>query len=489
MRIIGIGRHFLGSSVVARALALIVGLVLVVPAAAAAAGRIYWTAETANAIRVGNLDGSGAAQNLGANYAGQNDPEGIALDPALGTVYWANGSPGIWAGNLDGTGSPQALYDFEQGPYGVATDPATGMIYWASFFGKSIRVGELAGSASAENLGTNYADESGPEGVAIDPAAGKIYWADEGDGTIRVGNLDGSGTPQTLYTGETSPAGVAVDAATGKIYWTDFGTYGDSNGAIRVGNLDGSGTAQNLGAGYTSEDGPIGIAIDPTAGKVYWADQSSGTIRVGNLDGSGAPLTLYSGEGAPQYLALLVTPAAVSAPVTAGGPRLGSLLTCSQGQWAADVPGAFLYLAPRFFAYQWNVDGHPIAGANTNGYTAAVAGAYTCAVSAANAAGASAQTSATDVVGSARAKLTKSKISGKHRTAALTFTAIGDATGFQCALVKQPSRKHKKAPKPKYRACSSPKTYKKLAHGHYKFFVRALIDTTLGPSVAKSFTI
>ena len=484
---IGIGRDFLGGSVLARAMALVIGSLLLAPAAAAAAGRIYWT--TADAIRVGNLDGSGAAQNLGANYASQNDPEGIALDPALGTFYWGNGSPGIWAGNLDGTGSPQALYEFEQGPYGVATDPATGMIYWASFFGKSIRVGALDGSGSAENLGTNYADETGPEGVAVDPAADKIYWADEGAGTIRVGNLDGSGTPQTLYAGEAKPVGVAVDAATGKIYWTDFGTFGDDNGAIRVGNLDGSGTAQNLGTSYTGENEPIGIAIDPAAGKVYWADQGAGTIRVGNLDGSVAPQTLYSGEGAPQFLALLETPAAVSAPVSAGGPHLGSLLTCSQGQWAADLPGAFLYLTPRVFAYQWNVDGHPISGANTNAYMASVAGAYTCTVSAANAAGASAQTSAADVIGSARAKLTKSKIGAKHGTAAFTFTAIGDATGFQCALVKQPSGKHKKAPKPKYRACSSPKTYRKLAPGHYKFFVRAVIASTVGPAAGKSFTI
>lgn len=135
------------------------------------------------------------------------------------------------------------------------------------------------------------------------------------------------------------------------------------------------------------------------------------------------------------------------------------------------------------------MDGHPISGANTNAYMASVAGAYTCTVSAANAAGASAQTSAADVIGSARAKLTKSKIGAKHGTAAFTFTAIGDATGFQCALVKQPSGKHKKAPKPKYRACSSPKTYRKLAPGHYKFFVRALIASTVGPAAGKSFTI
>jgi hypothetical protein len=466
-----------------RLLAAIVMLLIAVPATASAADRIYWTDEVSGAIRVGNVDGSGAAQTVGANYANENEPEGIALDPALGTFYWANGSPGIWVGNLDGTGSPQSLFDFEQGPKGVATDPASGRIYWSSFFGDSIRVGDIDGSGSAANLGANYASESGPQGVAIDPAAGKIFWAS--GSSIRVGNLDGSGTPQNLYTGETNPSGIAIDPATGKIYWTDFGTFGMSNGTIRVGSLDGSGAAANLGTNYASEDGPIGIAIDPTSGKIYWADQGSGTIRIGDLDGSVAPQTLYSGESGPQYLALLVAPAGVSAPVIAGGPAL----SCSQGQWAADIPGAFLYLAPRSFAYQWSVNGHPIGGATASFYTASVSGAYTCAVIAANAAGASVESSAQDIVGAARAKLTKSKISGRHRTAAFSFTAVGDATGFQCALVKQPSRKHKKAPKPKYRACSSPKTYKKLARGHYRFLVRALIESTLGPAAGKPFTI
>ena len=86
-------------------------------------------------------------------------------------------------------------------------------------------------------------------------------------------------------------------------------------------------------------------------------------------------------------------------------------------------------------------------------------------------------------------KITKAKISSKHHQAKFSFKAIGTATGFQCALVKTPKKHHKK-PKPTFKACRSPKTYKHLKPGKYTFEVRAFnaggADST---SAKKSFTI
>ena len=182
-------------------------------------------------------------------------------------------------------------------------------------------------------------------------AADRAYWSDSAPtGAIRVGNLDGSVSPANLgtsYASESAPAGVAIDPAAGKIYWAD----GSAPGAIRVGNLDGSGTPQNLGTNYTTESSPAGVAIDPAAGKIYWTNfGSSGAIRVGNLDGGGAPQNLgasYASEDHPGFVALLRAPVAAGAPQLSGGSTAGSTLSCSQGSWAADLLGAFLYHAPR----------------------------------------------------------------------------------------------------------------------------------------------
>ena len=71
-------------------------------------------------------------------------------------------------------------------------------------------------------------------------------------------------------------------------------------------------------------------------------------------------------------------------------------------------------------------------------------------------------------------KLVRVKINAKRHTATFTFRATGKRTGFQCALVRKPSRKGAKTPKPKYVRCPKTKTFKHLKPGTYIFYVRAV---------------
>ena len=86
-----------------------------------------------------------------------------------------------------------------------------------------------------------------------------------------------------------------------------------------------------------------------------------------------------------------------------------------------------------------------------------------------------------------KTRIVKTKIN-KH-TASFTFTASGTVTGFQCALLP-PKKKGHKSPKLRFGACISPKAYKHLNHGRYKFEVRAVNSTgpDLKPAI-KTFTI
>jgi len=70
--------------------------------------------------------------------------------------------------------------------------------------------------------------------------------------------------------------------------------------------------------------------------------------------------------------------------------------------------------------------------------------------------------------------LTKEIISSRHRSAQFSFKAVGEATGFQCALVRVPHGKHKKLPAPHYTSCFRAKKYTHLSVGHYIFYVRAI---------------
>ena len=371
------GTLYRGVMVLACALALLVCAAAWAASAAFASDSIYWTSYTsAGAVRLGGLGGAGA-RDL---FAGESNPQGVAIDAAAGKIYWADTSGAIRVANLDGTG-PRNLYTGESTPSGVAIDPAAGLIYWADAVSGSgaIRVGKLDGSG----VRTLFAGESYPIGVAIDPAAGKIYWGSYDTFKIRVGNLDGTGA-RDLFTGENYPTGLVIDPAAGKLYWTN-----EFAGTVRVGNLDGTGAA-NL---YTGEGGVGGLAIDPTAGKIYWGDFSTGTIRVGSLDGTAPAQSLYTGETDPWFVALQRAPLATGSPQISGSAKVGQSLSCTPGSWAPDLLSGFLYRAPQSLAYQWTIGGAPIAGATTRSLLVSSPGEYRCEVTATNAAGSTSQTS------------------------------------------------------------------------------------------------
>jgi hypothetical protein len=77
----------------------------------------------------------------------------------------------------------------------------------------------------------------------------------------------------------------------------------------------------------------------------------------------------------------------------------------------------------------------------------------------------------------------KAKINQKAKTATFKFKARGSATGFQCALQK--TRPGKGFGRPHFKRCRSPKTYRHLSPGKYRFDVRAVGFAGRDPSPAK----
>ena len=356
---------------------------------ASAADSIYWSRETlGESIRHGPLTGANGgstpAQTL-FNEPGR--PCGIALNPTARKIYWATWTGGeIRVANLNGTGTPSTLLAAPGDQLcGVAVDPVGRKIYWANFTTNEIRVANLNGTRAA-TLFTEPAG-SAPSGVTIDPANNKIYWTNQFSDEVRAGNLDGSGTPQTLFAGEDNPIGVAADPAAGKIYWADL----DSD-TVRVGPLGGStvGIPQTL----FNSPSPSGPAIDPTENKIYWASWTSSLgIRSGNLDGTETVSTLFGGETAPVFAALLKAPLNTQRPRISGGAKVGRQLTCQGGTWAPDLLASFLFRAPSGYAYRWKRNGSNIAAAADAAFTPTVAGTYSCTVRATNQAGSTSVTS------------------------------------------------------------------------------------------------
>lgn len=369
--------------------------------------RVYFTNEDVPNVygwlSFAKLDGSVATFLA---VGGTNPPfyesvfQGLAIDSAAGKLYWAEeAGASLSAISLDGTGRGSLLtaakhYD----PIGVGFDSAAGRLYWSdggfdTYHPPAISYASMQdGGGSA--LSTTGVTLSHPFGIAVDPGSGRVYW---GGDHIYYAKLDGSGGGM-LNTGTATvsdPRGIAVDPAGNRIYWTNYATN-----SISYANLTGGG-AGNLTITGVTVAAPIGIAIDHAAGKIYWANHGANAIAYANLDGSDAHALATPGanpEGenasAPMYLALEEPPEGTVAPTITGSGTPGSVLSCSRGSWAADVPGAFLYRTPQSYGYQWTVDGTDIAGATASTFTAATTGGYACRVTASDAAGPASQTSA-----------------------------------------------------------------------------------------------
>ena len=213
-------------------------------------------------------------------------PFGIAVDSSGGKVYWTDASIGhqkLQRADLDGSNVEELASTGLVIPDGIALDPAMGHVYWTDWGGDKIQRANVDGSSIEDVLAATLVE---PRGLALDLSAGRMYWTDTGTDKIQRAGLDvpTGQTPlnrsdiEDLVTGAAAYEQIALDLTAGKMYWIDA-TY--SNPRIRRANLDGS-VIEDLATG---EVDPFGLAVDPVEGKVYWGDYDVG-IRRANLDGS-----------------------------------------------------------------------------------------------------------------------------------------------------------------------------------------------------------
>ena len=195
-------------------------------------------------------------------------------------MYWVDaGANKVQRANLDGT-NVENLVNAQGRPFGVALDTTSGKMYWSIWNPGKIRRANLDGT-NVEDLITGLRE---PEDIDLDIAGGKIYWTDTVTNKIQRANLDGSNIEDLVTVGLSHPLGLTLDVAGGKIYWTNTSFWpwgGPGVDKISRANLDGTNLEDLVTTGLAIAHG---IALDVSAGKMYWADQ--GKIQGANLDGS-----------------------------------------------------------------------------------------------------------------------------------------------------------------------------------------------------------
>lgn len=134
-------------------------------------------------------------------------------------------------------------------------------------------------------------------GASAAGAADSLIWANyNGGATMSAANLDGTGSGRDLFSfGEPrggsvlAPAGIALDPAAGNMYWANSTGPSITRGSIS--SCDPSATCAAdlypLFSGGPKVEGPGGPALDVAHHLMYWMNVSGELIRA-SLDGSGA---------------------------------------------------------------------------------------------------------------------------------------------------------------------------------------------------------
>jgi hypothetical protein len=176
-----------------------------------------------------------------------------------------------------------------------------GKIYWSGFLADASESGTFRANldgTSIERIGAGMAD-----GLAVDPVARKLYWGNHETGgpssILFRSNLDGT-NPQVVHDlGGPLPTAIALDLQAGWAYLS--ASYVSSCAGILRGRMDGTGAVEELVPEVCAE----GVAVDPGAGKIYWAEVSpKRAIRRANLDGTVPEDVIDLTPGSPKSLAL-----------------------------------------------------------------------------------------------------------------------------------------------------------------------------------------
>lgn len=284
-------------------------MITIISGSAYAQQAVYWT-DGILGLKRANADGTGA-ETLTTAFS---NLQGIAVDQVHGKLYFViqEARRRIGRSNLDGT-EREILIDFgfnsEVGLEDIVLDVVNGKIYFGELnYLRTINRANLDGT----NIETVVSSVE-PTGLAIHSEVGHIYWADPGRGIFRA-NLDGIGV-ELLLSNDLLEIGsvfdVAIDKTAGKLYWTDF-----SLARIKRANLDGT-NIETLVVGLNDHNH---LTVDPETAKIYWtytpADQGSSAVYRSNLDGSNVQ-NLGVSAIAPRGIAL--GPRSVEAPVDSDG--------------------------------------------------------------------------------------------------------------------------------------------------------------------------
>ncbi|KAK7474594.1 hypothetical protein BaRGS_00034178 [Batillaria attramentaria] len=175
----------------------------------------------------------------------------------------------------------QCFLNDRYGYLALTFDARENMLYYSGNFTNTISAIPLEVGANAKVVagGTGVV-----KGLALDWMTGNLYWTDSTNGYIKVARKDGAFQRVLLDKDVNNPLGIAVHPARGKIYWTDIGSPPEVESKVECANMDGTERKVIL-KGSDGAGQPNHLFIDMQKNELLWADSAQGMIRRYSLDG------------------------------------------------------------------------------------------------------------------------------------------------------------------------------------------------------------
>lgn len=167
---------------------------------------------------------------------------------------------------------------------GIDLDASGGQLVWSAR-GIQVRRGATDGQGGVTDIAPVGASAVG---LAVD--GDRVWFADTP--VFRRAPLAG-GAATLAHDRNDFTYGVAVDPVAGRVYYA-------TRGQIEVGPTDLGSPVTTLLPGLGE---PVGMALDGPRNRLFYADQSLNHIVVASTDGSAAPRVLYTGLDTPQGVA------------------------------------------------------------------------------------------------------------------------------------------------------------------------------------------
>ncbi|KAK3694907.1 hypothetical protein B0T22DRAFT_477621 [Podospora appendiculata] len=277
-------------------------------------------------ILVGSADGKSPLRTVVAN---QPMPDGLALCPAAGKLFWSNmGIPSandgsIMSCNLDGSAirvlvPPGAVHTPKQ----LAIDDGCRTLYFADREGMRVLRCAVDGSGLETLVQTGdwrTADINDKTrwcvGIAVAPRAQKFYWSQKGPSKGNQGRIFRAGIEmppgqdastrtdvEVLLEHLPEPIDLEIDEEGGALYWTDRGELPTGNSLNRAEVGGEGGVLRNHQILARNLHEAIGLAIDKTNRHIYVTEIGGAVYRF-NMDGSDKR-KFYEDQGAFAGIAL-----------------------------------------------------------------------------------------------------------------------------------------------------------------------------------------